>query len=656
MPDVLGAGLRWLRGEKGKSSKGPREYCVGPDVIESRRLHQMARNMGLESDSEEDRLNDRTVRLERQRESFKHHHPPDKSSPDGPSRSGTMIDYGKTGGYQRSIWLKEGDHSSDSDRLPKHESPLVTMKNARNSSDYPNTNLGPSRKPWGQQSDYSQSAPDDYSIPYKSSRNSHVGSPREAAELSTSASFYEYVPRVDESAFERENRRGPLHSNQRPPSPRLRFDPVRDAAARNDVISRRHSNYESPVSSQIIPARKPVPQSYSQHPSTTRKEVRDLNSKNLAELAIINRRNEEEILRQRRERKIMNNPLEIRKPHEDYSKDTPRERRQFEQDKIRERRDELSKNYRSRQGEGKLLPPPLPPKIPLSVNQRPNPPSRSATLPPEFSIPLRPALLIEDESHNSWAGHINSPPDSRTSTVMHPPRRNTVSSSAWENNPRAPPYPVTPQNYHLNGYNNQNDVQKRAVHDAFRDVMLHGHERIAGPSPPTFRSSYPDATELSGVSPEIRRDGMRRHTASGSEILGGKSQTPAFAVRIDMGIFHPTTIQEMEEEHAGSGTSGVGRIELHGESRQTEEIGDRRRERSVPEIHVQRPTPGASLREPHGVNIGRTRRSAEIEQLAAPRSEHRERRKHEKHEKHERIIDKGRYFEGLDGEWERKKW
>ncbi|TEY39077.1 hypothetical protein BOTCAL_0468g00070 [Botryotinia calthae] len=656
MPGVLGAGLRWLRGEKGKSSKEPREDCVGPDVIASRRLHQMARNMGLESDSEEERLDNRTVRLERQRESFKHHRPLDKSSPEGPSRSGTMIDYGKTGGYQRSIWLKEGDHSSDSDRLPKHESPQVTMKNARNISDYPNTNLGPSGKPWGQQSDLSQSAPDDYSIPYKSSRNSHVESPREAAEFSTSASSSEYVPRVDKSAFERENRRGPLYSNHRPPSPHLRFDPVRDAAARNDVISRRHSNCEAPVSSHVIPARKPVPQSYSQHPSTTRKEARDLNSKNLAELAIINRRNEEEIFRQRRERKLTNNPLEIRKPHEDYSKDKLRERRQYEEDKIRERRGKLSKNYQARQREGKLLPPPLPPKIPLGVNQCPSPPSRSATLPPEFSIPLRPALLVEDEPHNSWPGHSKSPPDSRTSTAMHPPRRNTVSSSAWENNPRAPPYPVTPQDYHLNGYNNQNDVQKRAVHDAFRDVMLHGHERIAGPSPPTFRSSYPDAMELSGVSPEIRRDGMRRHTAGGNEVLGDKSQTPAFVVRIDMGIFRPATIQELEEEHAGSGTSGVERMELDGESRRTEEIGDRRRERLVPEIHVQRPTPGASVREPHGVNTGRTRRSAEIERLTAPRSEYGERRKHEKHEKHEKIIDVGRYSKGVDVEWERKKW
>lgn len=84
----------------------------------------MARNMGLESDSEEERLNNSTFRLERQRKSFKYHHPPDKSSPEGPSRSGTMIDYGKTGGYQRSIWLKEGDHSSDSDRLSKHDSPM----------------------------------------------------------------------------------------------------------------------------------------------------------------------------------------------------------------------------------------------------------------------------------------------------------------------------------------------------------------------------------------------------------------------------------------------------------------------------------------------------------------------------------------------------
>lgn len=95
---------------------------------------------------------------------------------------------------------------------------------------------------------------------------------------------------------------------------------------------------------------------------------------------------------------------------------------------------------------------------------------------------------------------------------------------------------------------------------------------------------------------------------------------------------------------------------MNGESKQTGEIRDRRRERPVPEIYVQHPTPGSSLREPHGVNIGRSRRSTETERLAVPRSEHGERRKHEKHEKHEKIIDGGRYFKGLDGEWERKKW
>ncbi|TGO28476.1 hypothetical protein BPAE_0027g00430 [Botrytis paeoniae] len=556
MPDVLGAGLRWLRGEKGKSFKEPIEACVGPDVIESRRLHQMARNMGLESDSEEERLNNRTIRSERHRERVKHRPPPEKYSPEGPSRSGTMIDYGKTGGYQRSIWYKEGDHSSDSDQLPKHDSPLVTMKNTRNSSDYPNTNLGPSGKPWGQQSSFSQSAPDDYSIPYKSSGNLQVGSQREAAEFSTSAGSSEYVPRVDRGAHESNNRRGPLYPNQRPPSPHLKFDPVRDAAAQNDLTSRRHSNYEAPISSRVIPARKPVPHSYLQHPSIARKEARDLNSKRLAELAIINRRNEEEILRQRRERKLLNATQESEESDEDYYEDTPRGRRQYEEDK------RLFKNYQARQREGKLLPPPLPPKLPLSLNQHSSPPSRSATLPLEFPIPFRPASLMEDNKpHNSLPSHIKSPPDSRTSTVMPPPRRNTVSSSAWENNPRAPPYPVTLHNYYLNGYNNQNDVQERAVHDAFKDMMLHGYERIAGSTPPTFRSSYSDAVELSGVSPEMQRDGIKRHTAGENEVLGDRSRTPAFAVRIDMDVFHPATIQETEEERAGGGTLDVERIE-----------------------------------------------------------------------------------------------
>ncbi|KAF7932766.1 uncharacterized protein EAE98_004065 [Botrytis deweyae] len=627
MPDVLGAGLRWLKGEKGKSFKEPIEACVGPDVIESRRLHQMARNMGLESDSEEERLNNRTVRSERHRERVKHRPPPDKYSPEGSSRSGTMIDYSKTGGYQRSIWLKDGDHSSDSDRLPRHDSPQV--KNTRKSSDYPNTNLGPSGKPWGQQISISQSAPDDYSMPYESSGNLHVGSPREAARLSTSANSSEYVPRVDRSAHESNNRRGPPYSNQRPPSPHLKFDPVRDAAAQNDVISRHHSNYEAPISSRVIPVRKPVPHSHLQHPSIARKEAKELNPKHLAELAIINRRNEEEVLRQRRARKLLNSPQESEESDEDYYEDTARGRRQYEEDK------RLFKNYQARQGDGKLLPLPLPSKLPPSLNQHSSPPPRSAASPLGFPIPFRPVSLMEDEEpHNSWPGHIKPPPDPRTSTVMPPPRRTPVSSSAWENNPRAPPYPVTPHNYHLNGYNNQNDVQKRAVHDAFQDMMLHGHERIAGPTPPTFRSSYPDAMELSGVSPEIRRDGTRRHTAGGNEVLGQRSRTPEFAVRIDMDIYRPATIQETEEERAGGGISGVERMELHGESRRLGAIGDRRRERPVPEIRVQHPTPIASLRESHGVNIGRTRRSAEIERLVAPRSDHGERRKHEKHSKH----------------------
>lgn len=615
----------------------------------------MARNMGLESDSEEEHLNNRTFRSERHRERVKHRPPPQKYSPEGSSRSGTMIDYGKTGGYQRSIWLKDGDHSSDSDRLPRHDSPQV--KNTRKSSDYPNTNLGPSGKPWGQQGSFSQSAPDDYSIPYKSSGNSHVRSPGEAAELSTSADFSEYVPHVDRSAHESNNRRGPLYLSQRPPSPPLKFDPVRDAAAQNDVISRLHSNYEVPISSHVIPSRKPVPHSYLQHPSTARKEAKELNSRHLAELAIINRRNEEDVLRRRRARKLLNSPQESEESDEDCYADTPRGRRQHEEDKT------LFKNYQARQREGRLLPPPLPPKLPLSLNRHPSPSSRSATLPPEFPIPFRPVSLMEDEeTHNSWPGHIKSPPDPRTSTTMPPPRRTAVSPSVWENNPRAPPYPVAPHNYHLNGYNNQNDVQKRAVHDAFKDMMLHGHERIAGPTPPTFRSSYPDAVELSGVSPEIRRDGMRRHTSGGNEVLGDRSQRPEFAVRIDMGIYRPATIQEMEEERAGGGISGIERRDLNGESERMETIADRRRERPVPEIRVQHPTPITSLREPHGVNIGRTRRSAEIERLVAPRSDHGERRKHEKHEKHEKhrkheeIISGGRYFQGVDGKWEKKKW
>ncbi|KAF7905433.1 uncharacterized protein EAF01_005954 [Botrytis porri] len=560
MPDVLGAGLRWLRGERGKCFKGPIEACVGPDVIESRELHQMARNVVLESDSEEERLNNRAARLKRHRERVKHHTPPDKYSPEGPSRSGTLIDYGKTGGYQRSIWLKEGDHSSDSDRIPKHDSPLVTLKNIRNSSDYPNANLGPSGKPWGQQSSFSQSAPDDYLIPYKSYGNPHVGSPREAAELLTSANSSEYVPRVDRSAHERINRRGPLHSNHRPPSPGLKFDPVRDAAAQNDAVSHRHSNYEAPISPRVIPTRKPVPQPYFQDPSVVRKEARDLNTKRVAEQAIINRRNEEEILRQRRERKISNSPEESEESHENYD-DTPRGRQTL-------------------QG------------APSTLDRHRSPPSRSATLPPESPVPFRPVLLMEDnEPHNSWLSHIRSPPDPRTSIFMPPPRRNTVSSDPWENNPRAPPYPVTPHNYHLNGYNNQNDVQKRAVHDAFKDVMLHGHERIAGPTPPTFRSSYPDAMELSGVSPEIRRDGMNRHTASGNEIRGDRSQRPEFAVRIDMGVYRPAMTRELPEKLADGGIMGVERLEVNGEGRRIEAIADRRRERPVPEIRVQHPTP-----------------------------------------------------------------
>ncbi|KAF7946251.1 hypothetical protein EAE96_009253 [Botrytis aclada] len=630
MPDVLGAGLRWLKGEKGKSFKEPIEACVGPDVIESRRLHQMARNMGLESESEEERLNNRNSRLERHREKVKHRPPPGNYSPEGPSRSGTRIDYGKTGGYQRSIWLKDGDHSSDSDRLPKHDSPLVTMKNTGNSSDYPNTNLGPSGKPWGQQGSFSQSAPDDYSLPYKNSVRLHWGTPG----LSVAALSSEYAPRVDGSAHESNNRRGPLYSNQRPPSPHSRFDPVRDAATQNDVTSRRHSNDEAPISPRDIPSRKPVPHSYLQHPSIAQNEVRELNAKRLAELAIINRSNEEEILRQRRERKLMESPREIKEPHEDDYEDTPRRRRRYEENK------RLFKNHQARKREGELLPPPLPPKLPPSLEHHPSPSSRSGTLSSEFPIPFRPTSLKEDEPHNSWPSHIKSPPDSRTSTVMPPPRRNTVSSDSWGINPRAPPYPVTPQNYRLNGYNNQNDIQRRAVHDAFKDVMLHGHQRIAGPSPPTFRSSYPNAVELSSVSPEMHRDGMKRHTAGGNEVLGDKSLAPEFAVRIDMGVYRPTTIQETEEEHTGGGTLGVERIELNGERRRVEAIGDRRRERLVPEIHVQHPTPGASLREPHGVNIGRTRRSVETERSAAPRSDHGERRKHGRHrryEKHEKI-------------------
>lgn len=529
------------------------------------KTHQIARSMGLEGESDSDSdsdskdeyvnkvTNEQGNHLEKGKygprtNAYSPH--PGKYNTVGSSRSGTTIDWDETDGYQRSIWHKEGAHSTYSDKLPTHDTPWVTVENTKDTFEYPSASLGPSGKPWGQQTPAS-------------------GFTQFPAELPTLANSTDYNPRVIRSRRHSSdnyetNQYNSSHHNQ-PSTRRLSFDPVRNDAARNPLAH---------TSSHAIPARKPLPNSRIQRPRIGAVEYEHSSPRLQAERARINRQNEEEILREREQRKLVNRPQENKKPYESYSDEAARIRRRDEEELLREREErKLKDNHQSKY----QAPAIVPPKLPLDLPRRPSVRSRPATSPPSISFPIIPHIPTEDfVPHNSWPGNVNSAPYPRST------RRNSVSSSAGK---KSPPYPVTPDNYHLKGYNNQNDIQQRAIHNAIKHEIMHGHKRIAAPTPPTFRSSYPNAVELPADNSQMSRDPTSRLHAP-----GGRAKLPC--------------IKE--------------RAELDGESRRTEGIGDGREK--LPEIRVQKSTPGTSVsgHTGNGSNTGRTRTSGDTERLTVP--------------------------------------
>ncbi|KAF7858418.1 hypothetical protein EAF04_009019 [Stromatinia cepivora] len=688
MPDVplheaLGAGLRWLGGGKGKALKRLKHVYQEPDSVESSmKLHQMAQAMGLESVNENENVNNHTYQPGRHHEKGKHDPSSDISIPMGPSESGSTIDYGKTDGYQRSIWQGGGRYSTYSDKLPAHDSPWVTVGNTKRSSEYPSAKLGLSGKSWDQQSPPAYSTPENYILPYRTSRNPQVGSPRGSnqfpAELPTPANDSpENETRVMGSGYksnnhQHTNQQGPLQSN-RPSSPPVIFDPVRDAAARNRAAAAIHPNPKPHPSSHAILAGKPVLSSSYQQPPIG-KGIEDSKSYYKAEQTRINRRNEEEILEERRERKLKNSPQENEKPHDIYYDEAAKIQHRNEEKILQERRErELKEDWQVNQQTNKQsspIPPPLPPKLPLNLNARPDPPSRSVTSPASIPIPLPFPATSAFIPHNSLPDHINSTPYPQThaSRFSH---HKTISSSVLKNNSEPPPCPVTPANYHLNGSDNQNDIQKRGIHHAIKYEMLHGDKRMAGPTPPTFQIEYPDTRQLDGTSVyvEIGNDLTREHIPEiGGKKIGermdvrapGAPRRSAFGEKTNLGtgIFGPRLIQEKKAERAGGGLLGARRMDSNGENRRGEGTGDRivrgERKLKVPEIHVQSPTPGTSLRVQRDVSTNtdrtRTRMNEDTEQLAVPGSgngaEHAKgRRRHRHGHRHHRKdveVDTGR--------------
>ncbi|ESZ92678.1 hypothetical protein SBOR_6939 [Sclerotinia borealis F-4128] len=682
--DKFDARLRWLAGDK-KAFEGAKERGREEDAARSRsprlcspnppyipayiplrmKAHRKAREMGLESDSDDE--NFRTNKPRRYHEKGKYDPPPNSyhspldlssafnpgkfnrnpmaamymvPSSTGPSRSGTTISYGATDGYQRSIWQDRGAQESGQGQPSCHISPRVTGR-SRNSSQYPSSYLGRSGKQWGQQTPLPHLTQGNYVLPYRTFGILQVGRPvsdQFPAELPTPVYSVQNGALVNASAYQSNNNQhtnlqGSSHFNRPPAIPRTSFDPVRDAAARNTAasgshtdsepepspaaISSGHADHRPHTASHAVPARKPVPSSTSTQPSAKGNPRDKINSESRhdqVEQVRIRCQEEEEATRERREKNL-------KISHEGYQK------------------------------ANRQPPPPLPPKLPLSPIKRPPPPSRPANLPASIpsTIPLIPAPPSPDFiPNNAWPGHVNSPPYPLTQPASHT-RHHVASSSRVNttdpNNPPSPPppYPVTPANYHFNAYNNQNSIQKHAIHNAIKYEILHGDKRMGGPTPPTFRSMYPDARELEGVNPQFPRDETPRiglpggggETVSDARLVGLRqvvlernAEISVISGRVEAGTFRAEMMEKMRVERAGGGALGAERIRMSGDTRRDilrEDIGDRRRD--VPEIRVQGPTPGTSLRpvttrvDP---NMGRTRvsRSLEPERLKVPMTEH----------------------------------
>ncbi|KAI9643222.1 hypothetical protein NHQ30_007838 [Ciborinia camelliae] len=532
--NILDTGLRWLGGDKNAVQRTKKQWEEEDSDHNSLRMHQMARNMGLESDSEDENFN--TNKPRKYREKGKYDPPTDLptdtstpfgspfssgasntkgiatpmtnviSSPAGQTGAPPIDYYSAPDEYQGWAWRDGEAQASTRDQPSGQASPHV-INNSRNSSEYPSVNMGEIRNRWGQSEDPTQP---NYIPPYRNYippdrgyGSSQVGSPRSSGqspvelptsvnwlhsgqspvELPTSANSPQNGTPVNGRAYQRNNNQhttGQGHSHPNlpaPRSPRSMFDSVRDFADQNAAISIRHEDFRPNTSYHATPARKPVPSSPSIEPSTKEKSKdKSETHYDKSEQEKIRRQNEEQVIRERRERNLKNSQA------------------------------------------NQELPPSLPPKIPLSPTIRPPLSSRPATSPasvPTYVSPLPAPPTGDFESNNTRSGNFNSPPYPVSLPASRGRRRHSTASSTWQNNmdfnSSSPPYPVTPASYHLNGWNNHNGIQKQAIHSAIKHELLHGHQRMAGPTP-TFRSAYPDAHELEGVNPQAPRDEILRTT------------------------------------------------------------------------------------------------------------------------------------------------
>lgn len=539
------------------------------DTTHSLKFHQAARAMGLESDSEDENFN--TNRRRKYREKGRYDPPMDLSTPFGSpftetrhmthnnatatsdpsleSRSGTTISYGATDGYQRAIWQDRGAQESGQENNFIQASPRVT--GSLRNSEYPSTDLGRSGDPWDEEI-LTHSTPGAYIKSHRRARNlrvdhpegsdkipvdlstliysPHDGSPRNrlaenhrsSDKIPVESPTEAYSPRDRTSsrgvadAYQGNQRRstdqqGFSPAHQLPPTPRPIFDPVRDAAARNlaAFTSRAHAEFPPHATSYALPFRPSISSA-----ARTQAQTKG-NSKATAETT--------------------SNKTDQAKTH-----------RQKDEQEARERRGGNLQNSQH-------------------AFQKPGPSQPSAPI----RIPLLPAPSTTPfQPNNSWPGNRNSPPYPRSRSITRPHRSppSSLPSTAQLHHPPTTdplPYPTTPPTYRLNAWTPHNSIQKHAIHHAFRDTLLNGHPRMAGPSPPTFRREFAGAQELDGR--ELRRGNEARRIA--------RIAVPAGERR--WGV-------ELEAESASRGFSVRG-----------SEAGDGRG--GVPEIRVQNPTPNLSL-------------------------------------------------------------
>ncbi|KAB8300935.1 hypothetical protein EYC80_002860 [Monilinia laxa] len=517
-------GLCWLGGDSKYHEKKKKCWKEHDPAKESLILHKSARAMGLESDSEDENFN--TNRPRKYREKGKYDPPMDLSTPlSSPfaklrdktnkatatsdpsleSRSGTTISYSATDGYQREIWKDRVAQESGQENTFGQASPRVAAL-LRN-SEYPSADLGRIGDPWGEQP-LTDSTSGTYITPHRRSRDSRPDHPRSSDKIPVeSSSLAEtrrssdkipveslspvYYPRDRTSsngaagAYQGNNRRstdqqGSSHDHQPPPTPRLVFDPVRDAAARNlaGPSSRANANFTPLSTSYAIASRHSI-LSAALTPAPKKGKSRDTTkTTNEAKQTKIRHQKEDQEGRKRRDRNLQ------------QSQQASQQR-------------------------------------PAFSSSQPSAPIGIPLLPAPSTTPFQP--------NNSWPGNINSPPYPLSRPITRPHRSSlripfniqhntfTTDSTTYATpTTNTAPYPTTPPTYRLNAWNPQNSIQKRAIHHAFRDTLLNGHTCMAGPTPPTFRSDFVGAAELDGGD-FMTANGIPRNETSGNETSGNET-------------------------------------------------------------------------------------------------------------------------------------